>query len=142
MMSTPNTPPIAWTAAVMPDDALDPDSLVGRMIHGWEPRPQSPEEVAAGLRQAFRTCIEDGVVSPLPVSEPPSATVEPLPLWRLIAVAGVSGPCNQRDIIAAEIEALRDYLFPSGPPMFGTETMGGYIYNVLTEQAAIARGES
>jgi hypothetical protein len=136
----------------MTDNALDPDSLVGRMIHGWEPRPQSPEEVAAGLRQAFRKCIEKSFVSPLPVSAPPPATVEPLPLWRLIAVARISGPCNQRDIIAAEIEALRDWLLPSESAVISDSAPDDPIWarfnerqrlrSLLTEQARIARGEN
>lgn len=143
---------MTWTASVMPDDALDPDSLVGRMIHGWEPRPQSPEEVAAGLRQAFRKCIKDGVVSPLPVSEPPPATLELLPLWLAMARAEAKESGSQasqahqfsRGYIQAwapVILALRDWLFPSGPPMFGTEIRVGHIYNQLTKEAAIARGE-
>ena len=141
----------------MTDNALDPDSLVGRMIHVLEPRPQSPEEVAAGLRQAFRKCIEKSFVSPLPVSAPPPATPEPPSLWRLIAVAGISGPCNQRDIIAAEIDALRDWLLLGDEALRSTLIEKGWVTNFnantlvrliqrhyaarLTEQAAIARGE-
>lgn len=145
-----------WTANIMPDDDLDPDSLVGRMIHGWEPRPQSPEEVAAGLRQAFRKCIEDGVVSPLLVSEPHPTTPEPLPLWRVMERAGMSEPGTPRDAIAAEIDALRDYL-PMVPPEEFVEQWANepsasmasmtartmeWVCALLTEQARIARGES
>lgn len=84
------------------------------------------------------------------------ATPEPLPLWRLIAVARISGPCNQRDIIAAEIKALRDYL-PMVPPEEFVEQWANepsasmasmtartmeLVCSLLTEQARIARGEN
>ena len=115
---------MTWTAAIMPDDALDPDSLVGRML-----RPTIKE----------------------------SLTVEkPLPLWRRIAVAGISGPCNQRDIVAAEIEALRDWLLQGdGEVLRNTLIEKGWVTNfnantlvrlirqhyaaLFTEQASIAR---
>jgi hypothetical protein len=80
------------------------------------------------------------------------ATPEPLPLWRVIAVAGISGPCNQRDIIAAEIKALRDWLLPSESAVISDSAPDDPIWarfnerqrlrSLLTEQARIARGEN
>jgi hypothetical protein len=74
-----------------------------------------------------------------------------MPLWRVIAVAGISGPCNQRDIIAAEIEALRDWLVPEEPAVISDSSPDDPIWArfnerqrlraLLTKEAAIARGE-
>ena len=82
-------------------------------------------------------------------------TPEPLPLWRALADAGTSGPCNQRDIIAAEIEALRDWLPAMPPPdllqqwcdeaacydLVMVRSTMEWVRDRLTEQARIARGQ-
>lgn len=111
---------MTWTAAIMPDDALPDDSLVGRML-----KPAAPP--------------------------PATATPEPMPLWLDMEFAGLNTPGTPRDAIAAEIEALRDWLVPEErtTPMLP----GGYeetrtqweerqrLRAQLTEQASIARGE-
>ena len=38
---------MTWHAAIMPDDALDPDSLVGRILN---PAPVRPELIADALQ--------------------------------------------------------------------------------------------
>jgi hypothetical protein len=87
---------MTWTAALLPDDALEPDSLVGRML---DVKP---------------TSNSDQIRSSEP---PPPATVEPMPLWRVMAksapagaIFGTPGVVERR--VAAEIEALRDMMLP------------------------------
>jgi hypothetical protein len=52
---------MTWTAAITPDDALPPDSLVRRII-----KPTSNSDQIRSSEPA------------------PPATVEPLPLWRVM----------------------------------------------------------
>lgn len=130
------------TAAVMSDDHLDPDSLVGRMLR------QSESEYLPNTTEA---------------SEPP-ATVEPLPLWRVLERAHEQEAGSMidylgntvlgepdRDTRAAEIEALRDWLLPEEPEPSAYDGRPRYeqrhiiwthnrkLRAALTEQARIAR---
>ena len=140
---------MTWTAA------LDPTSLVGQMLN---PEPVRPELMAEA--QEFLDDYGDdfktlAAIERAEQGTPPPTTPEPLPLWRVISDAGTSGPCSQRDILAAEIEALRDWLLPeeSDPWLADSpESMNSLAITAmyterqrlraaLTEQARIARGE-
>ena len=120
---------MTWTAAIMPDDALDPDSLVGRML-----RPTVKESLTV------------------------EKTVEkPLPLWQAMYrayddsyPAEIGRSWEDTDGYAAEIEALRDWLVPDEPEPPSSPHMGSWVNNALwrqrdhlrarlTEQARIAR---
>ena len=121
---------MTWTAALLPDDALDPTSLVGRML-----RPATEESSAAE--------------KPLPLWQVMyRAYDESYP-------AEIGRPWEDTDGYAAEIEALRDYL-PDMPPqelITQWEEEEGFTFSevvrramdwvraLLTEQARIARGE-
>lgn len=99
---------MTWTAAIMPDDALPPDSLVGRMLR---PEPHYVSDEAFDALQSF--IAED-------TASPPPATVEHLPLWRVMATASLTHEMLRpgdpyRTSLAAEIEALRDWLLPEAP---------------------------
>lgn len=135
---------MTWTASLLPDDALPPDSLVGSMLN---PEPLKEDGQVFNKADAIK--------------EPP-ATVEAMPLWRACQDAYysvtqhpdvLSEEC-ERLTIAAEIEALRDWL-PDMPPQefidqwcreYGDmdytkvrRTMD-WLRALLTEQARIARG--
>jgi hypothetical protein len=121
---------MTWTAAIMPDDALPDDSLVGRML---KPEPEfTAEEVEMHA-------------APWAYLEPP----EPLPLWRVMLAAGWKG--EAAECWAAEIEALRDWLLPEEPAVISDSAPDDPIWarfnerqrlrDRLTEQARIARGE-
>ena len=122
-----------WTAAVMSDDHLDPESLVGRMLN---PAPEfTAEEVE--------------------MNAAPWSYLEPLPLWRAMEQAGMHEPGTPRDAIAAEIEALQAWLPDMPPPHLLQQWSGDagwhgpaiaaytmeWVRAQLTEQARIARGE-
>lgn len=136
---------MTWTASLLPDDALDPESLVGRMLN---PEPEfTAEEVEMHA-------------APWSYLEPP----EPLPLWRVLEQAHkqeagcvfdhlgntVLGEPD-RYTRAAEIEALRDWLLPEEPavisdsspddPIWARVNERQHLRALLTEQARIARGE-
>jgi hypothetical protein len=132
---------MTWTAALLPDDALEPDSLVGRILN---PEPTFTAEEAKMIAAPW-SCLE------------PPATVEPVPpLLRAMTVASgqlldaTFGDATRLQCWAAEIEALRDLVLPEEPE----PTTGGcldqrraiwrrdnQIRTWLTEQARIARGE-
>lgn len=120
---------MTWTASLLPDDALPDDSLVRQII--------KPTSNSDQIRN----------------SDPPTATVEPSPLWRMIDFArfreDLDDDSDDATVCAAEIEALRDWLLPeeATTPMLP----GGYdetytrwqerqrLRSLLTEQARIAR---
>jgi len=122
---------MTWTADIMPDDALPPDSLVWKTLNA---KPTSnPKQI--------RTL------------EP-----EPLPLWRVMHDAGDKHleltPLTQHKdwhLHAAEIEALRDWLLPEEAtplaavrsylprPMIERMDERQRLRQLLTEQARIAR---
>jgi hypothetical protein len=131
-----------WLAAVMPLDATDPDSLVGRMLGVGEVPPVLPE---------------DG--SSLPVLTEDVLNGEPLPLWRVMQEAYDTAPrvCMNQEghCHAAEIEAVRDWL-PTVPSREFLVSLGladrqepaqiarctiEWLRGLLTQQARIARGE-
>ena len=129
------------TAAVMSDDHLDPDSLVGRMLR------QSESEYLPNTTETSE---------PQPVAGKSSAT-EPLPLWRVIQKANYEATqIRDEPSCPAEIEALRDWLLPEEPPPHRGMRPGGSMLShqetlsverqrlraQLTEQARIARGET
>ena len=138
---------MTWTANIMPDDALDPESLVGRMLR---PEPEITAEEA------------EMIAAPWSYLEPP-ATVEPMPpLLRAMTVASgqlldaTFGDATSLQCWAAEIEALRDWLPDMPPPdllqqwcdeaacydlVMVRRTMD-WVRALLTEQAGIARGEA
>jgi hypothetical protein len=120
---------MTWTAALLPDDALPPDSLVARMLN-----PLSDE-----------TGTGDVFFDPEPT---------PMPLWRLMEKAYVNGEHATPDGrcgTAAVIEALRDWLLPEGPAIVSDSSPDDPIWarwnerqrlrTILTEQARIARAE-
>lgn len=141
---------MTWTADIMPDDALDPDSLVGRMLN------PEPEFTAEELEM---------IAAPWSYLEPP-------PLWRAMrraydqssvptALADAAHPetgncLTDRYGYAAEIEALRDWLLPEEPEPEPTRTDRLFgpareaylrwherqrLRQLLTEQARIAIGD-
>ncbi len=138
---------MTWTAAIMPDDALPPDSLVKRIIDADKVRPEllaEAEEFLEEYADDFKALAE-------------------LPLWEtmLYAYGNAERPPDvKRGIvyaIAAEIEALRDHIVPEEPPAPDYINSDiGWIINTdeairrderqrlraqLTEQARIARGD-
>jgi hypothetical protein len=96
---------MTWTAALLPDDALDPASLVGGMLNP-EPECDDVPPVLPEYASSLPVLTED-VLSP--------ATAEPMPLWRVMEHAGMHEPGTPRDAIAAEIDALRDSMLPDEP---------------------------
>ena len=213
---------MTWTADIMPDDALDPDSLVGRMLrcddvppveqeitgdgsgaslppfsnqprvgeplplwqewpggecprcgyqdleiqntaeHGWATDGDPIRCCRCGLVGWMNVDAEDSCVETFPDDyedlpedwdAPPSATPEPLPLWRVMDNAGAYielAPIThsqQRHVIAAEIEALRDWLLPERPRPTWPAVLDEQWHREqrlrarLTEQARIARSE-
>lgn len=142
--NTPNTPPMTWTAAVMPDDALDPESLVGRMLR-CDDVPPVEQEITG-----------DGSGASLPPFSNQPRVGDPLPLWRVMhdaywTEAGVdtsrSFPPPVPECIAAEIDALANYLLPDSDALRINELAAAQqhlrraLRARLTEQARIARGE-
>jgi hypothetical protein len=135
---------MTWTAAVMSDDHLDPDSLVGRMLRCDDVPPVFPD---------------DG--SSLPVLAEDVLSAEPLPLWLVMARAEAKErgsdaylPLNfsSRCIKAwaPVIEALADWLLPDSDALAIDELAAAQQHlrhalewqrARLTEQARIARGE-
>ena len=123
---------MTWTAAIMPDDALPPDSLVGRMLNPLT------DETGSG----------DVILDAQP---------EPLPLWRVMDRARFVAALEDDDdgsLCAAEIEALRDVMLPEEPEPYITawpdpacfKRYSGWeerqrLRALLTQQARIARGE-
>lgn len=188
---------MTWTAAIMPDDALPPDSLVGRMLRPsaddvtWD----TPKEFRAkGARVSgangepiaefvFDECtMKDGETYRLSYDEQTGtvrpdliadamqfmdeydsdlqamadtekaereATVEPMPLWRVMVDAYNNSPSvSLEGAMAAEIEALRDHVLPTRPKPDESNRVAYYIWlheqtlrAQLTEQARLARGE-
>jgi hypothetical protein len=120
---------MTWTAAIMADDRLDPDSLVGKILN---PEPEFTDEEMEMIAA-------------------PWSYLQPLPLWDVMMFAGNNEPGTPRDAIAAEIEALRDWLLPEEPAVISDSSPDDPIWarfnerqrlrQVLTEQARIARGE-
>jgi hypothetical protein len=197
---------MTWTAAVMSDDHLDPDSLVGRMLtpswqewpggecprcgyhdleiqntaeHGWATDGDPIRCCRCGLVGWMNVDAEDSCDEMFPddyedlsddwESPPSPATVEPMPLWRVMWAAydesqpdafrddpGSDAPMHSihREGYAAEIEALRDYIVPEELEPYMTawpdpaclKRHSGWaerqrLRAILTEQARIARGE-
>jgi hypothetical protein len=123
-------------AALLPDDALDLDSLVGRMLR------QSESEYLPNTTETSE---------PQPVAGKSSAT-EPLPLWRVIQKANYEATqIRDEPSCPAEIEALRDWLLPEEPEPSAYDGRPRYeqrhiiwthnrkLRAALTEQARIAR---
>jgi hypothetical protein len=143
---------MTWHAAEMPDDALDPTSLVGRMLN-----PEAvPPELVAEAEEFLEEYADD--FKALAASERAE-----LPLWRVMDNAfrddpGSDAPMHSihREGYAAEIEALRDWLPRRPPKEFYDQlcaelqiydvTMVGrtmdWLHELLTEQARIARDGS
>ena len=124
---------MSWTAAIMDDDNLDPDSLVGRMLRCDDVPPVFPD---------------DG--SSLPVLAEDVLSAEPLPLWRVIDNAETLSwwnGGNQAQGTAASIEALRDWLLPDSDALpidelaAAQQQLRHALRARLTKQAEIARGE-
>ena len=140
---------MTWTAAVMSDDNLDPDSLVGRMLRCDDVSPVEREITGDGSGESLPSFSNEPRVG------------APSPLWRVMwdafeasPPAPPDGPCDwtERHGAAAEIEALRDWLLPELPEPPSAPHMGNFVHNALwnqrhhlrarlTEQARIARGE-
>ncbi len=143
---------MTWTAAIMPDDALPPDSLVGTMLNADKVQP---EAMAAAME--FMDEYDDDLKA-LADSERAE-----LPLWRVMEQAHEqeagcvidhmgNAVLGEPDWFtrAAEIEALRDHMLPPEPePTTGScldqrraiWRRDNQIREYLTEQARIARGE-
>ena len=147
---------MTWTAAIMPDDALPPDCLVGRMLRPavddvtWD----SPKGVKmTGCRI---TNAEGEPIMEISFDSEPT----PLPLWRVMQYAGegawLESSYQEGQAQAAQIEALRDWL-PDMPPQQIIDQWcreyGDMDYTkvrrtmdclraLLTEQARIARGDA
>ena len=182
---------MTWTAALLPDDALDLDSLVGRMLkpnatswqewpggecprcgyqdleirntaeHGWATDGDQIRCRRCGLVGWMDVDAEDACDEMFPddyeelpddwESPPSPDTAEPLPLWRVMEHAGMHEPGTPRDAIAAEIEALRDWLLPEDPAVISDSAPDDPIWarfnerqrlrSLLTKQARIARGK-
>lgn len=203
---------MTWTAAIMPDDALPPDSLVGKMLRpSWQEWPggECPRcgyhdlEIQNTAEHGWATdgdpirCRRCGLVGWMDVdaedscnemfpddyedlpddyedlpddweSPPPPATVEPLPLWRVMHQAYEDEPyrwlrCGLIDTIendddknrglcyAAVIDALQHWLLPEEAtplaavrsdlpfPMIERMDERQRLRQQLTEQARIAR---
>jgi hypothetical protein len=90
---------MTWTAAVMSDDSLDPDSLVGRMLR------QSESEYLPNTTEASKA----------------------LPLWIAMNDADCNASGGYLHAIAAEIEALRDWLLPEQPEPPSSPHMGNWV---------------
>ena len=133
---------MTWTADIMPDDALDPDSLVGRMLR-CDDVPPVEQEITG-----------DGSGASLPPFSNQPRVGEPLPLWQVTMAAGCKpGGGFADDWPAAEIEALRDWLLPEeaeprlvDPPESMNSLAITAMYSerqrlraLLTEQAQVAR---
>ncbi len=137
------------TASLLPDDALPPDSLVRRIIDA-----DNVQQDAVAAAMEFMDEYADDFKA-LAASERAE-----LPLWRVMHAAyheGMRAPGEHYGYgMAAEIEALRDWLLPEEPEPVDLirdqsrtastawqrwdERMS--LRALLTEQARIARGES
>lgn len=153
---------MTWHAAEMPDDALPPDSLVGRLLNP-EPEcddvpPVFPEDgstlpvlteevLAASERAGLPLCLwqilapvlDDYICEALRASDDPDAVQEP------------EYPACRQEVFDV-IEAVRDYIAPESEPPSGADWPDAYyrmrcakwerdqeIRALLTEQARIAR---
>lgn len=150
-----------WEKAEMPDEALDPNSLVGRIRNTerinnatWD-SPMSVEMIGGW--------ITDNQGEPIAEISFGGDQPQLLPLWMVMTVASgqmldsTFGDATSMQCWAAEIEALRDWLLPEEhePPMVrcsdptADELVPRELWRdrqrlraLLTEQARIARGES
>ena len=106
---------MSWQSMPMPDEAMIElaGSLVETMLHVGE-----TGEITG-----------DGTGEALPDMD--------RPLWHAMEQAGSNEPGTPRDVIAAQIEALRDWLL-----LRTCHTAHALeVRDLLTEQARIARGE-
>lgn len=132
---------MTWTAGIMPDDALDPTSLVGRML-----RPTTEESSAVEPVSNDQT----GTLNS------PAGVKETRPLWRVMSRA-YDESAAPRGVLwddhhgyAAEIDAIVQWL-PAMPPaeiwgnrqpdFFAAGLFMEWVRTLLTEQARIARGD-
>lgn len=151
-----------WTAAIMPNDALPPDSLVGRML---------------GVEEINKALLANETGPFDPGEPPPPATVEPMPLTLWQVLAPILDDCiiealcdlddpdvepdpyhpERRQEVFEVIKGLRDWLLPDEhePPMVrcsdptADELVPRELWRdrqrlraLLTAEARIARGES
>jgi hypothetical protein len=138
---------MTWTATLLPDDALPPDSLVKRILDA-----DKVQQAAMVVAQQFMEEYADDFKALAAIEK---ADLEPSPpLWRLMEKAYVSGEhatTDGRSGTAAEIETLRDWLLPEEhlTPMLPDGYDGTVarwqerqrLRAILTEQARIARAE-
>lgn len=137
---------MTWTAAIMDDGSLDPDSLVGRMLR-CDDVPRVEQEITG-----------DGSGTSLPPFSNQPRVCEPLPLWLAMARAEAmvigshasepnqfSGGTIKR--LAPVIEAVANWLLPDSDalPIDELAAAQQHIRHALrvrlTEQVRIARSE-
>ena len=141
---------LTWSHETLPDSALDPESLVGRVLASQDVQPEAVEHAIAFAEE------HDGGLRTL-------ATIEKaeIPLWRTMHVSYWVESGTEVDekwppawprCYAAEIEAIRDYITPDSDSPSGEDWPDAYyrlryakwerdqeIRALLTEQARIAR---
>tara|TARA_R110000868_G_scaffold336226_2_gene597038 strand:- start:462 stop:854 length:393 start_codon:yes stop_codon:yes gene_type:complete len=128
---------MTWTAALLPDDALDPDSLVGRMLNPEAKPIQWPE-----VKWQASPLAAEQAPQVFDVTLPPPATVDTLSLWWAMDL-------DRWPETYQVIEAVRDWLLPEETePSFAdnaAEWFGWHerqrLRSLLTKQARIARGK-